>query len=143
LKCLTAIWRGEARSLAFMRERVDASSFPLEQRSRESSQHVVRLWAFDEIQRLIATRHRDEAVALAAQYQLVTPVSGAVVLESREQFARAGLTPVDPTSVPSVPEPETIALLALGIASLALRQLWRRCARLDSALFSHPDATRG
>ena len=53
---------------------------------------------------------------LAAQFQLVTPVSGAVVLETRQQFAAAGLTPVDPSSTPVVPEPATVALILGGVA---------------------------
>jgi len=129
LRRMTAIWRGEIQPLGFVREQSEAGSIPLDRRGKESSRHLARLWAFDEIQRLIAARQNAEAVELAARYQLVTPVSGAVVLESKEQFDRAGLTPVDPTSVPSVPEPGTIALLALGTGLLALRRGWKRKIR--------------
>ena len=54
-----------------------------------------------------------EAVELAALYQLVTPVSGAVVLETEEQYQRAGLKPVDAGTVPTIPEPEMIMLMAV------------------------------
>jgi len=55
-------------------------------------------------------------VDLAARWQLVTPVTGAVVLETRQQFTEAGLTPVDPLTTPQiVPEPSTGALLMVGI----------------------------
>ena len=37
---------------------------------------------------------RGAAVALAARYQLVTPVTGAVVLETAQQYDESRLTPV-------------------------------------------------
>jgi hypothetical protein len=55
-------------------------------------------------------------VKLAGEQQLVTSVSGAVVLETKQQFDAAGLTPVDPATVPTIPEPGTWALLVLGLA---------------------------
>lgn len=81
----------------------------------KASDHITRLWAFDETVQKIRARQTKEAVELAATYQLVTPVSGAVVLENKTQYAQAGLTPVDPSTVPVVPEPKTWLLLALGL----------------------------
>ena len=52
-----------------------------------------------------------DAMQLAARYQLVTPVSGAVVLETQAQYQQAGLQPVPPESVPTVPEPSATVLL--------------------------------
>ncbi len=66
-----------------------------------------------------------DAVALASRYQLVTPVSGAVVLETQQDYAAAGLEPVAPGSVPTIPEPETWALMIVALLAL----LWRRKAR--------------
>jgi hypothetical protein len=81
-----------------------------------ASRHLVRLWALDRIELLRRARHVAEAVELAGRWQLVTAVSGAVVLENKAQFAQAGLTPVDPLTTPSiVPEPETWALLGVGL----------------------------
>jgi hypothetical protein len=91
-----------------------------------ASRHLVRLWARDAVTRLLEERKRDEAVALAAKWQLVTPVSGAVVLETKEQYDRHGLAAVDPATAPGVvPEPETWALLLAG-ATLVLWQAGRR-----------------
>lgn len=90
-----------------------------------ASQHVTRLWARDEVRRLIKQRRQPAAAELAGKSQLVTPVSGAVVLENLTQFTEHGLTPVDPQTVPSVPEPGTWALLGLGAAVLG-RRAWRR-----------------
>jgi hypothetical protein len=67
-------------------------------------------------------------VELAALYQLVTEVSGAVVLETAEQYKQAGLQPVSPNSVPVVPEPGTWALLIVGAIVLLAYQRRRRTA---------------
>ena len=56
-----------------------------------------------------------EAAKLAGLFQLVTPVSGAVVLETQQQYAQTGLTPVETQTVPSIPEPGIGALLVLGL----------------------------
>ena len=62
-------------------------------------------------------------MALAGRYHLVTPVSGAVVLESQAQYDEAGLTPADGSQVPTVPEPGTWALiLSLSLALLLARR---------------------
>lgn len=112
------------------------------------SLHLVRLWANDSIRRLRASRQPDDAgqaLQIAARYQLVTPISGAVVLETEEQFrqfdlqaAAKGTTPTMPSpglevdaqppmlEVAAVPEPGTIGLLLFGVASLACRARRRR-----------------
>ena len=98
----------------------------LGEESSTGSSHIVRLWAFQEIKRLIKARRIADAVKLANLYQLVTPISGAVVLETKEQFADAGLTPADPASVPTIPEPSTWILLVVGVVLLSL---WKRIRR--------------
>jgi hypothetical protein len=129
LQDLLERWQGRSKRLTATRHRVPAGS--LEARvGKESSRHLARLWAYDEIQRLLAARRRDEAIALAGLYQLVTPVSGAVVLETKQQFEQAGLQPVDPQTVPTVPEPGTIALLALAGLALCGRRFLTGLRRL-------------
>jgi len=59
---------------------------------------------------------------MATAYQLVTPVSGAVVLETKEQYEAAGLEPVKPGSVPTIPEPETWAMIIVALLILVLRR---------------------
>jgi hypothetical protein len=126
---LTDGWRGGATQLELTRERSASGVMPVTNRGKENSRHLARLWAYDEILRLIAARKRDAAVQLAGLYQLVTPVSGAVVLETRQQFDQAGLQPVDPQSVPMVPEPGTFVLLVLGLLAAALLRWRRRSAK--------------
>jgi hypothetical protein len=91
--------------------------------------HLARYAAFEQLMR---QRQLGEIMpahtAQAAKYQLVTPWSGAVVLETKAQYDKYNLTPVDPKTVPDipvVPEPSTMALL-LPMLWLGLRR--RRCA---------------
>ena len=98
--------------------------------------HIAQLWARDrviELMRINPAVNRANAVALAAAYQLVTPVSGAVVLENQQQFAANRLTPADQLSVPTVPEPAQwpLALIAcITLAWLVVRHRRRLAAAL-------------
>ncbi|WP_205525599.1 PEP-CTERM sorting domain-containing protein [Pyxidicoccus trucidator] len=111
----------------FVRERVAASASA--SAGQRTSAHLARLWARDEVARMLASGRedtRDEAQTLAVAHQLVTGVTGAVVLERKEQYDAAGLTPVDPGTVPTVPEPETWLLLAMACVLLGVVALRRR-----------------
>ncbi len=94
--------------------------------TKQTSAHLVRLWAADEVMRAVTEGHRDDAIATAVAYQLITPVSGAVVLESQAQYEEASLKPVSPGSVPTIPEPETWLLLIVTMAALAMTWTSRR-----------------
>ncbi|HVG35032.1 MAG TPA: VIT domain-containing protein [Pyrinomonadaceae bacterium] len=95
---------------------------------KETSAHLSRLWANDEVGQLIAAREKDgvdKAMKVATEYQLVTPVSGAVVLETQEQYRQAGLQPVDAGTVPTIPEPEMVMLMAV-VMVIFLWMLYRQ-----------------
>lgn len=85
------------------------------------SRHIERLWARDEVHRLRAQRQTTEATQLASSQQLVTPLTGAVVLETMEQFDEMGLSPVPVETVPSIPEPGVIGLWVVGVFALMIR----------------------
>jgi len=120
LRRLIASWRRGGTQWIAERERVKADRAGTLRARDKTSDHLARLWASDEVALMLRERRsRDEAIALARRYQLVTPVSGAVVLENRQQYDAAGLEPVAPGTVPTVPEPETWALIAAVLAALA------------------------
>lgn len=117
-KLMDAWKKGSAGTPAVFTHRV-----PLDEaRGKRSSSHIARLWAKNEVMRIISSgdsRQIPEAVKIAADYQLVTPVSGAVVLETKQQYKENDLNPVDPHSVPSVvPEPAGLVVLTLGAGSI-------------------------
>lgn len=120
LSRLFASWRVNSQEVIAFRERVDspATNPPA---GVQTSAHLARLWAHDEVGRLIYGERpsREAAIDLAHRYQLVTPVTGAVVLETQQQYDAAGLTPVPEGTVPTIPEPEEWALIAIALAMLA------------------------
>ncbi len=122
LRQLFGQWSPGAVQVVVERQRQPAGAM---ERAGKTSSHLARLWAAQ----LVATtaikpKQHDAAVAIATRYQLVTPVSGAVVLETKQQYDEAGLQPVPPGSVPTVPEPETwlLIIVALGVLGLRLRK---------------------
>ncbi|WP_028104753.1 VIT domain-containing protein [Pseudoduganella violaceinigra] len=117
---LFARWRPGAIRMAVSRERRSAGGLP---QSSRTSEHLARLWAAKEVAAMsTAPALQTAAVTLATRYQLVTSVSGAVVLESSEQYKEAGLEPVRAGSVPTIPEPETWMMIL--VASFLL--IWHR-----------------
>ncbi len=115
LKKLFATMQGEASSWKFRRSVVETEFAAQADGAIEGTLHIARLWANDSIRGYKSAKKVDEAIKQAALFQLVTPVSGAVVLETKEQFAQNGLQPVDAQTVPSVPEPGVGALVVVGL----------------------------
>lgn len=120
LERLFGSWNAGVTEQALSRRFVDRGEVP--ETARKTSMHMVRLWAHDEVLRLARSgkaEDRRNAVKIAAAYNLVTPVSGAVVLESAQQYHEAGLTPAA-ANVPTIPEPETWLLMCVS----AIILLW-------------------
>ncbi|HYG48812.1 MAG TPA: VIT domain-containing protein [Allosphingosinicella sp.] len=94
-----------------------------------SSLHVARLWGTQAAAAAAATpgTGREEAIALARRLNIVTPVSGAVVLETDAQTRANGLAVPDAADVPTVPEPGFWIMLAI-VALLSAGLLRRRRA---------------
>ncbi len=79
--------------------------------------HLARQWAIESVESPRSEVPENERPALAATYQLVTSMSGAVVLETKEQYDRNGLTPVDASAapqIPGVPEPSSVLLVMVS-----------------------------
>ena len=119
-------WAGTGTVLTLQRDVVPASEVPAD--AVRADRHLARLWALAEVGRLAGNSDAANAQKLAVDAQLVTPVSGAVVLETQAQYDRHGLTPVDPATVPIVPEPGSAALLLGGALCMALRRFRRHAA---------------
>ena len=124
LENLLRILNGKVAQYRMAREKIGADSAG--DRGNRVGRHIERLWACDEARNLATARHRDAAIRLAARQQLVTPVTGAVVLETKQQYAANGLEPASPESVPMIPEPRTTALLLLAGACVLSRRLRKR-----------------
>ncbi len=86
---------------------------------------LARFWAWKAAEDPLSTLADSERSALAASYQLVTPLSGAVVLETQQQYDEHGLTPADGDAtpkIPGVPEPSTGLLFLLTTAAALMRR---------------------
>jgi hypothetical protein len=96
--------------------------------------HVVRLAANDLALRAILGESIEQIAAatdLAVTSRVVTPLSGAVVLERTEQYERHGLDPTkNSESIPGIPEPEEWALLVLVLIALAALAIHQRRVRV-------------
>ena len=87
--------------------------------------HLARLWAASAVEAPTSPLTDAARADLASRYQLVTLFSGAVVLETQQQYAEHGLTPADGSatpSVPNVPEPSTGLLVMLATAAALMRR---------------------
>ena len=117
LRQLFAQLTGQVKTLKFVRTSQRVEENPDDSEAVQTSAHLARLWANDEVARILTARDESlnpAAMMLAVRYQLVTPVSGAVVLETAAQYDAAGLKPVDAGTVPTIPEPEMLVLLAVA-----------------------------
>jgi len=101
------------------------------------SAQLVSLWAYDETLDMLHKGQNPAAVKLAAHHRLVTPVTGAVVLETDEDYKKNGIDPTNPDknvdnssatpgfNMGAAPEPEENALMLLALMVMAW-QIWRK-----------------
>lgn len=105
--------------------RIERSAAPAEG-AESGSVHIARLWAAGEAVGALRGKPADRAAAitLARRLNVVTPVSGAVVLATDREYKENGLVAPGADEVPTIPEPHEWALLAI-VAGMLL-WLWRR-----------------
>jgi hypothetical protein len=116
---LLSLWSGQSQIFVYVRQLTNAVPGSTDW---QVSKHLARLWARDESLRMAGNRQRAAATKLAAENQLVTPLTGAVVLENQAQYDRHNLSPADPGTVPDIPEPAHLTILALVIALYVLKR---------------------
>jgi hypothetical protein len=97
-----------------------------------ASQHILRLWGAQQLAGAAEARGkaRQQAIDLAHRLNIVTPVSGAVVLETDKDYGPNGLPVPGAADVPTVPEPAQWALFAIVLGLL----LWLYRRRLRPSL---------
>jgi hypothetical protein len=86
---------------------------------------LARFWASHAVEDPAVVMTDAARAELAARYQTVTPFSGAVVLETQQQYKDHGLTPADGDAtphIPSVPEPSSSLLVMLAAAAALMRR---------------------
>jgi hypothetical protein len=114
-------------------ESVPASSVPADA-IQVSGDVLTPLWARSAALAALTAGKTTDAQRLGFLYRVITPATGAVVLETDIEYEQNGLdeTPsvADFDAAPSVPEPGTAALFALGLAAVIAR---RRSSRARCA----------
>src|ERR1051325_8242545 len=108
---------GHTPTLQFVRSvKVPTADIQLE--GLETSDHLARLWANDEVARILSARDaslREAATMLALRYQLVTPASGAVIGEGlTTQFDNHDLKSHEVAAFTTVQYPDFASLLFLA-----------------------------
>ena len=80
--------------------------------------HLARLWANDEVARILSARDaslREAATMLALRYQLVTPASSAIIGEGLTPFNNHDLKSQDVATFMTVQQPDFVSLLFLAL----------------------------
>jgi hypothetical protein len=111
LRRFIARWQAPYRERVAERRLVPADAVAKD--TERGSAHIVRLWA------------AGQPAPVAIAHQVVTPRTGAVVLETSAQYTLNGLQPASPATVPTMPEPETYGLIAVGLGVLGWLR-WRK-----------------
>lgn len=108
---------GRTPTLQFVRS-VKRPSLDLQLEGTETSDQLARLWANDEVTRILSARDsslREAATMLALRYELVTPASGAIIQPAPKQFDNSDLRPETTETFMVVQQPDFGSLLFLGL----------------------------
>lgn len=108
---------GHTATLQFVRS-VKHPTGDLQLEGTETSDQLARLWANDEVSRILSARDdslREAATMLALRYQLVTHASGAVIQDFPKQFDNNDLQPQATETFMVVHQPDFGSLLFLGL----------------------------
>ncbi|MFN8578902.1 MAG: VIT domain-containing protein [Candidatus Sericytochromatia bacterium] len=82
-----------------------------ESNENQASMHLEKIWANERVLNLLDNNNMKDSIKTASKYHIVTPVSGAVVLENKQQYIDNNIKPVKNSEVPIIPEPEEWLLI--------------------------------
>jgi hypothetical protein len=118
---------------------------------KQTSAHLARLWAHDQIENFATTpypvvingvdiRKSLETTQLGVQYQLVTPFTGAVVLENNQPYQPYPIDrvePAPPITNDVVPESHVDGRLILVILLVLVLVIGRQCLRSRTTQYTY------
>jgi hypothetical protein len=88
----------------------------------ETSTHLAKLWANDEVARILGARDeslKEAATLLALRYQLVTPTSSAVIMDTPKQIDGGDLEPKETFTISDIGEADFGGLFFLAVLFFA------------------------
>lgn len=109
-----------------------AAGSPVPEGAVRTGDSLARWMARQEATRLAGKGKENEASTMASSHQIVSPWSGAVVLERAEDYSRNGLRQSEVAvsqQIPSIPEPSGVLLLLMSAGHFLLRRRRRRRPR--------------
>ncbi|MBS1992768.1 MAG: hypothetical protein JSS83_19760 [Cyanobacteria bacterium SZAS LIN-3] len=102
INAVVAGWQGADKSFVVERKLVNSKPAVPTSADPTTSAQLTSLWANEEVTRLLSRDLQPQAQELASTYRLITPVTGAVVLENSKDYAAnhldGGAFRDDPTS---------------------------------------------
>ncbi len=130
-------WTGLRKSYKFVRLKTDSQPAGPGTTAIEPCAQLSTLFTFQQTEKLLAAGKDEEAVRLASHSRLVTPVTGAVVLETKQQYLANGLDPDNPDNsstkpsfhgfnISAAPEPHEWCLIFIAAGVLFLTICKRR-----------------
>ena len=130
-KLMTSLEQGNQVESAVRQRVARPGVVPTEWGPQRNLPQLAALWAAEEVERLPAAE-RVERIRIGSKYRVITEATGAVVLETAQDYERAGLKDPDDPEKPGkamegTPEPATWLTMGAGLAILfaARRKLKR------------------
>jgi hypothetical protein len=139
---------GREKAFEYMRFSESGNEPPSGVDIKQTSAHLARLWAHDQIENFATTpdpvaingvdiRKSLETTQLGVQYQLVTPFTGAVVLENNQPYPIDRVEPAPPITNDVVPESHVDGRLILVILLVLLLVIGRQCLRSRTTQYTY------
>lgn len=105
IRSLISTWEHESKKLTVARTLSTSRPQMTVVSDRSTSEQVTCLWANEEVAKLLNDGKQKQALSLASSYHIVTPVTGAVALENKKDYAslsKQGASNADLRSFPGL-----------------------------------------